>query len=52
MNELDLRKIAEAMNNSCGTNIDLSKIEGWKLTGDKDCELQLVEPNKMKGEKK
>ncbi len=44
MVELDLKAIADAMNKSCGTDIDLSKVEGKKLTGSDDGEIHIVEP--------
>lgn len=52
MEKLDLKKIADAMNKVCGTDIDTSKVEGKELTGGEDGELHIVEKqnNKQKGE--
>lgn len=54
MEKLDLKKIADAMNKSCGTGIDTSKVEGKELTGGEDGELHIVEKqsNQQKGEQK
>lgn len=43
MKELDLKAIAELMNNSCNTNIDVTELDGKFLTGDEDGELSIID---------
>jgi hypothetical protein len=43
MKELDLKAIAELMNKSCNTNIDVTELDGKFLTGDEDGELSIID---------